>query len=290
MCRGSSRQTELVNPVAKALWYIESHFAQEVTLDDVASVSAVSRYYMSRAFATLVGVSMQGYLRGRRLSEAAKQLADGADDILSVALAFGYGSHEAFTRAFRDQFGVTPESVRANGHVRNLALVQPIRLEQAMTTSLPSPRFEDHGPMLVVGLSERYTQATRAGIPAQWQRFIPHIGHVPGQANGDAYGVCYNTDDEANMDYLCGVEVRNFGNVPADLERVRVPAHHYAVFEHREHISSLQDTYKSIFGQWLPGSGYDMADAPLLERYPPSFDGRTGAGGLEVWVPVEKKR
>jgi AraC family transcriptional regulator len=278
-----------VNPVSKALWYIESHFAQEVSLEDVAKVSGVSRFYMSRAFATLVGISMQSYLRGRRLSEAARKLADGADDILAVALNFGYGSHEAFTRAFRDQFGVTPESVRANGHVRDLALVPPIRLEQAMATQLAAPRFEDHGPMLVVGLMERYTQATRAGIPAQWQRFIPHIGHVPGQSNADAYGVCYNTDDEANMDYLCGVEVRNFANVPKDLERLRIASHHYAVFEHREHISSLQETYKTIFGQWLPASGYEMADAPLFERYPPSFDGRTGAGGLEVWVPVEKK-
>jgi AraC family transcriptional regulator len=279
-----------MNPVSKALWYIESHFAENVSLDDVARASGVSRFYMSRAFATLVGVSMMAYLRGRRLSEASKKLADGAEDILSVALAFGYGSHGAFTRAFRDQFGVTPESVRANGHVRNLALLQPIRLEQTMTTTqLPPPRFEDHGPMLVVGLMERYTQATRAGIPAQWQRFIPHIGNVPGQANGDAYGVCYNTDDEANMDYLAGVEVRNFANVPQDLERLRIPQHHYAVFEHREHISSLQETYKTIFGQWLPASGYDMADAPLFERYPPSFDGRTGAGGLEVWIPVEKK-
>lgn len=61
------------------------------------------------------------------------------------------------------------------------------------------------------------------------------------------------------------------------------------MFEHREHISSLNETYKSIFGQWLPGSGYEMADAPLFERYAPSFDGRSGMGGLEIWVPVEKK-
>ena len=278
-----------MNPVSKALWYLESHFAEEITLDDVARVAGVSRYYMSRGFASLVGISMQAYLRGRRLSEAAKKLADGADDILSVALSFGYGSHEAFTRAFRDQFGVTPESVRAHGRVSNLTLVQPIRLEQTMTTALSPPRFEDHGPMLVAGIMERYTMATRAGIPSLWQRWVPHIGHVPGQVGGDAYGVCYNTDDEANMDYLAGVEVRNFADVPPDFARLRIPPHRYAVFEHREHISSLQETYKSLFGQWLPASGYEMADAPLFERYPPTFDGRTGTGGLELWVPVEKK-
>jgi AraC-like DNA-binding protein len=58
-------------------------------------------------------------MRGRRLSEAARVLANGGPDILSVALDFGYGSHEAFTRAFRDQFGLTPESVRAQRHLDN---------------------------------------------------------------------------------------------------------------------------------------------------------------------------
>ena len=49
------------------------------------------------------------YMRGRRLSEAARVLANGGADILTVALDFGYGSHEAFTRAFRrSQFGVNP--------------------------------------------------------------------------------------------------------------------------------------------------------------------------------------
>ena len=59
----------------------------------------------------------------RRLSEAARVLANGSPDILTVALDFGYGSHEAFTRAFRDQFGMTPESVRAQGHLDNVNLV-----------------------------------------------------------------------------------------------------------------------------------------------------------------------
>ena len=52
------------------------------------------------------------YARARRLTEAARVLAKGAPDILNVALEADYGSHEAFTRAFRDHFGMTPEAVR----------------------------------------------------------------------------------------------------------------------------------------------------------------------------------
>jgi len=102
-----------MNPMAKALWFIENHFAEELTLDDVANISGVSRYHMSRVFGIATGHSVMGYLRGRRLTEAARTLAGGAPDILAIALDAGYGSHEAFTRAVRDQFGLTPEALRA---------------------------------------------------------------------------------------------------------------------------------------------------------------------------------
>ena len=102
-----------MNPVAKALWYIENNFAGELTLDAIAGVAGVSRFHASRAFGEAIGRPITHYVRGRRLTEAAKALASGAQDILTVALEVGYGSHEAFTRAFREQFGVTPETVRA---------------------------------------------------------------------------------------------------------------------------------------------------------------------------------
>src|SRR5229473_2948050 len=93
----------IMNPVGKALWYIESHFGEAITLDEIAAIGGVSRYHMSRAFGVATGQPALRHIRGRRLSEAAKSLAKGAGDILGVALEAGYGSHEAFTRAFRDQ-------------------------------------------------------------------------------------------------------------------------------------------------------------------------------------------
>ena len=104
-----------MNPVAKALWFIESHFESAITLSEVAEVAGVSRFHLVRAFGMTTGYPVMRYVRGRRLTEAAKALAHGAPDILTLAIGIGYGSHEAFTRAFREQFGITPDQVRARG-------------------------------------------------------------------------------------------------------------------------------------------------------------------------------
>jgi len=276
-----------MNPTEKALWFVESHLPAKISLDDVAASSGVSRFHVTRAFGAATGRSVMGYMRARRLSEAARKLAGGARDILSVALDAGYGSHEAFTRAFRDQFGTTPELVRAQGSTSNLDLVEPILMDSSFLTTLEPPRFETSRPFLIAGLGERYSCQASAGIAMQWQRFGPYIGHIPGEVAGVAYGVCVNGDDAGNFDYVVGIEVTDFSDLPRDFYRVRVPAHKYAVFAHREHISTIRRTVNTIWNKWLPASGHEIADAPNFERYGPEFDARSGNGGLEIWVPIK---
>lgn len=275
-----------MNPIDHALWFIESHYASELTLEQVAAQVDVSPHYLTRAFGAVTGRSLMRYVRERRLSEAAKKLSAGASDILTIALESGYGSHEAFTRAFRDQFGITPEGVRAQARLDNVQLVEPLLMNHDNPASIEPPRFETRGPLLIVGLGERYGCESSAAIPSQWQRFLPRFGHIPGQLENVAYGVICNTDSEGNFDYICGIEVRDFSSAPADFSRVRIPSQRYAVFKHREHISSIRNTMSTIFTQWLPTSGHEIADAPNFERYGPEFDSSTGHGGLEVWMPI----
>jgi AraC family transcriptional regulator len=275
-----------MNPVGKALWYIESHFSGEIALDEIAAMSGVSRYYLCRAFGMATGHPVMRYVRARRLSEAARSLAAGASDILAVALDSGYGSHEAFTRAFREQFGITPEAVRAQRDLRNLSLVEPIKMDETLLANLPPPRFEKGRPLLIVGLGERYNGETSKGIPAQWQRFTPQIGHILGQVGWTTYGVCCNSDDDGNFDYICGVEVESFSDLPAELARVRVAASRYAVFSHRDHVSTIRRTVNTIWNKWLPESGHEIADAPNFERYE-NFDPKKGTGTIEIWIPLK---
>lgn len=276
-----------MNSVEKALWFVESHFADDITLDDIAAIAGVSRHHIVRAFGAVTGRSVMRYVRVRRLSEAARLLAHGAPDILEVALDAGYSSHEAFTRAFRDQFGVTPEAVRAGGCLDNLQLAEPIKMNETPIANLEPPRLEQGRLLLIAGLGERYNDETSAGIPALWQRFEPHLGSIPAQVGRTTYGVCCNGDDAGNFDYIAGVEVADFSAQPAALSRLRISPHRYAVFSHRDHIASIRRTWKTIWTKWLPESGHAVADAPMFERYDEAFDPRTGNGGFEIWIPLK---
>ncbi len=277
-----------MNPVGKALWFIESHFESDMTLDAIAGIAGVSRFHITRAFGDATGFPLMRYVRARRLTESARTLARGAPDILAVALQAGYGSHEAFTRAFREQFGITPEAVRAQGTLGNLQLTEPIRMDQTVIDTLAPPRLENARALLLAGLGERYTCESSAGIPAQWQRFLPSFGHIPGQVGSLAYGARSNFDDQGNFDYLCGVEVPDFSRLPNELSRLRIPEQRYAVFSHRDHISAIRRTWNTIWTQWLPQSGHEPLDAPDFERYGEDFNSHTGLGGVEIWIPLKR--
>jgi len=273
-----------MQPVDAALWYLESHYKEDVTLDAVAAIAGVSRFHLARAFRFVTGHTVIGYLRGRRLSEAARRLAAGDIDVLDVALDCGYGSHEAFTRAFREQFGVTPQRVRRTGNVNELELLEAMRMNRHTQASVDPARIVDGKAMLIAGISRTH-RGSNAGMPAQWQDFTPYLGHIRGQADDCTYGVLHN-DTEGSIDYLTGVAVRDLTGLPAEFAHLRIPPQRYAVFAHRGHIATIGETWGAIWSDWFPRSGHEATDAPMFERYPETFDGHTGNGGFEIWIPL----
>ena len=166
-------------------------------------------------------------------------------------------------------------------------LFRSIKMDETLIANLEPPRFENGKPLLIVGLGERYSCETSKGIPAQWQRFEPHFGNIPGQIGRVSYGVCCNSDNEGNFDYICGVEVSNISELPPAFSRVRIPEQQYAVFSHRNHISAIRRTVNTIWNKWLPESRHEVADAPDFERYGEDFDPRSGTGTVEIWIPIK---
>jgi AraC family transcriptional regulator len=208
----------------KALWIIERNSTQPLTLDAIAAACAVSRSHLAHAFGTATGLSVMQYVRARRLSEAARALADGAPHILSLALDAGYSSHEAFTRAFRDRFQQTPESVRERRSLDGLTLLDPLELRPHAAVRLDPPRFVVEPMVRVVGLAELCSFDTTITIPAQWQRFMECYDAIPEKLDRIPIGVSHTADDDGRFLYMCGAEVRRFGQHSRDLQRLEIPA------------------------------------------------------------------
>ena len=275
------------NPVARAVWFIEAHLPEELSLDDVAEAAGVSRFHLSRAFGWATGWSVMRYMRARRLTEAARTLSGGAANILAVALDAGYGSHEAFTRAFRDQFGLTPEAVRACGQLETLQLMEAITMSTEQTRTIGEPRIEQGAAMLIAGLQDHFAFEELGGLPALWQRVRPLLGHIEGQVDAVAYGVCFNTN-ETGFDYIAGVEVAARTPIAGDLAGLLVAPQRYAVFTSTPTMSPPCAPHS-----WRSSTSgcRGRATGPRTPRcssgYDHRFDPRTGLGGFEIWIPIK---
>ena len=101
--------------VEEVLRYIREHINEPLDRETLASVAGFSIPHFHRVFTAHVGESAISYVRRLRLERAGRKLRMGAVDITEVALAAGYDSHAAFSKAFKQQFGVSPSEFRQLG-------------------------------------------------------------------------------------------------------------------------------------------------------------------------------
>lgn len=154
-------------------------------------------------------------------------------------------------------------------------------------TRIEPDRIEEGPAMLMGGLRRTHTFAGAAqGIPEQW-RALGQMLPLPGQRGATMYGVMCGADPQAQtFEYMTGVEVAALDALGPEYGRMRIPAQRYAVFTHRGHVSTLHTTWDAIWNEWLPRSGYRLANTPEFELYDARFDPRTGTGVIEVWASI----
>ena len=267
----------------KLIWQIEFNLQESLTLTCLASRCAVSPHHMCRVFQKATGLSVMSYVRARRLSEAAKAIAEQDKDILTAAFEAGYASHEAFTRAFARYFGVLPSSVRKARSLSSLSLMEPIEMKKDMIVDVAKPELRDREAFRVVGLSTRCSFEDTSAIPGLWQSVNVREPEIAGAIPGAAYGVCCDFEESGHFRYLAGVEATE---KTEGMDFVDIPANRYAVFTHNGHISDFSKTVYTIWNKSLPDAGLEPVKAPDFEVYDSRFDPETGQGIVEVWIPV----
>lgn len=280
-----------MSAVLKTVWFIETRFRDnDLSLETMAEHAGVSRSHLSRIFPVATGLQLSTYLRGRRLTEAARELADGAPDILGVALDVGYGSHEAFTRAFREHFGLTPDDVRRRRSLDTLDLMEPLRMDSVKKVTLAPPVVEDRQALRIAGLTSHFTFKTMDTIPHLWQRFGQYLPEMRVDGPPPAFGITGPMPEGADgFDYFAAAPLPKGRELPPGLVEMTLPAGTYARFRHEGHISTIRATCEAVYETGLLALGRDADNTwfSFAEYYGSDFDPSTGLGTVEVWIKLK---
>lgn len=283
-----------MNRFLKGVTYIEDHLGEDFTLGQVAKAAHLSPHHFARSFRAISGDTVMGYVRKRRLSIAAERLVRQAIPIMELALDAGFDSQEAFTRAFKRQFNITPGAFREKQKAEWVRYRSPLTadiLSHIKENNLMEPVIKDYPAFKVVGLAKVFDMETRADIPKLWEQLVPRFGEIKHASTGVTYGLCQRVDQPGAFKYMACMEVDSLDDLPEGMEGIGVPAHKYAVFTHT--ISSgnlhedLKPTMEYIWGTWAETSDFTYSDAPDFERCPPDFDPTRIGQTMEIFVPVE---
>lgn len=280
----------------KVLLYIQEHLDRDLSLAELADVACFSPFHFHRVFRGMVGEPVAEYVRRLRLDQAAISLRHSKRSVTDLAFRWGYDSLEAFTRAFRQHFGVSPSQYRN--------LMQTEGLESEAKSSLikgANMQAEmDKGAVQQVEIVQmdpkRVAFVRHVGPYAQceaaWEKLCAWAGPT-GLLGPDAVmlGLCHDdpeiTEPE-NIRYdaclAVGPQVSPSGEVGVQ----EIAGGSYVKALHKGSFDRLINTYAWVCGQWLPEKKREMRNLPSYEIYL-NDPGQTSPEELlvEVYIPLE---
>lgn len=287
--RHTGRVTEQEPPewttrIARAQRLLEQQLDEDVSLDDLAAEACYSPFHFHRLFRAATGETVRQHVRRLRLERAAGQLVHTQDEILGIALAAGYGSHEAFTRAFQAHFDASPSTFRAEQrtirHTPAPTMTDaPVRLETRPAAHIAYVRHV--GPY--IGAKDAWQSLMKWG----WKRMI--------FGKPELFGLAYDdpqVTDESQCRYEACMEVKAGTKVKPPVETREQPGGTYAVYTHKGPYEEFAQAYANLVARIesgpIDGQQVCFADPPALEKYlndPRKVKPEDLVS--EIWMPVK---
>jgi AraC family transcriptional regulator len=275
---------------------VEGHLTDDLDLGSVASGLGTTEYHLRRMFSSLAGMPLSEYIRRRRMTVAAADLL-GDGDLLGIAVRYGYGSTEAFGRAFRSVHGVRPGDVRRNGgplrtqpQIRFRLTVEGNITMDARIVDRPDFRLIGHAirvPLIHEGVNP-HIQAHIASLPAGEHVRLKELSDTePAGLLQVSADVDTDYAEGSELTYLHGVAATDHTPVPDDLDAIEVHGGTWAVFRTEgDYPAALQSAWAATATEWFPSNPWRLRPGPsivtILDR---ADDFRTAT--TELWLPVE---
>ena len=265
-----------------------------VDVTAMARQAGTSEHHFRRTFSTLSGMPLGESLRRRRQTLAAADVLSGELSVLDVAVRHGYGSAEAFTRAFRAVHGVGPSQVRQD---RSPLVSQPRVSFHLIVEGSSSMEYRivDKPAFHVVGVRSR-VPLVHLGPNRALEEFVASIdpdvtGLIETLSDQEPSGVVSVTDGLADtreegseLDYWHAAVTSR--EAPEGLEELSVPAGAWVVLDRPglTHPEGLQLLWREAYAEWFPANPWRTRPGPELLRTAWHEDGTVDG---ELWLPVE---
>ncbi len=287
----------MISALNRLVDLVEEHLGDELDVARLARSLGTTEHHLRRMFSSLAGMPLSEYVRRRRMTVAAADVVGGRDDLLGVAVRYGYGSAEAFGRAFRAVHGATPGDVRRDGgplrsqpQVRFRLAVEGSTPMDTRITERPAFRLVGHAarvPLVHQGVNP-HIQAHVASLPPAEHARLQHLADTePAGLLGVSDDLDPDRTEGSELTYLHGVARSAGADVPPDLDAIEVPAGTWAVFRSSgPHPDALQAMWAATATEWFPSNPWRLRPGPeILAVLDRAADFSTAT--CELWLPVE---
>lgn len=289
---------------------MELHLDEEIDLEEMAKKAGLSPFYFQKLFSRLVKKPFREYIKLRRLAYGCQMLAEKPElRILDVAIASGFGSHEVFSRAFKDAYGLTPEQYRENPIFLN-QFDKPDLTLNYVTADLGVPMISEgmilemnwrelEKPISFMGVQAYVPIAgqmplgeeTGVDVPGEvWTRFHKEKVKFPRIPGGRELGLAYMGDaPEGSFTYFAGAEVAEGASLEGyEIQQIAPGRYLVCGFEAEDFMELVTVAINKAIkysGRWMEEHGLTM------DHYSPElyYDSSPEGSYMELWLPAVER-
>jgi len=289
------QEVEMMQGWNRAVELIEQDLTADIEVRDLAKAAVTSEYHFRRMFSSLAGLPISEYIRRRRLTAATAEILEGVT-VLDVAVRYGYGSAEAFNRAFRAMHGLSPSEARLPGAVLHSQPQLRFHLRVEGNTDMKH-RIEDKPAFRLIGLKARVPlvhqgpnnaiiEFQRGLDPTVTKRLLEFADTDPAGPLSITDNIEEQRSEGSELDYWHAVASTQ--QAPEEFESLEVPAGLWVVFEAEGKFPEvLQGMWADAATQWFPANPYRWAPGPEMLSVHVEAGGTHGRG--QLWIPIERE-